>query len=382
MASVTKTDGGTHPVLGEDHVHIRPLGLLYGAEARQAMARGLAGPLAGGLAGEQAAGAMAFTCAEVIHRCAATGEISRRLRSWPALAEAAAADAALARRLDALATPRPPLVAGRLDLSRPRIMGIVNVTPDSFSDGGLHAETEAAVAHGRRLAAAGADILDVGGESTRPGGAPVSEQEEMDRILPVVERLAAEGFVVSVDTRRPAVMEAAVTAGAALLNDVQALRFSPDAPARAAALGVPVILMHALSVPVDPKERFETPDVRSEVSAWLEAAAARVAAASLPRRRLIVDPGIGFGKDCVQNLALTEGLAQFLELGLPVLFGASRKRYVGVVTGIEAPRERLAGSLAVALAALRQGAHIVRVHDVAETVQVTRMLEALVSGRC
>ncbi len=365
-----------------DQVHVRPLGLLYGREARQALVRGLAGPLAGGLAGDAAAGAMAFALAEVIHRCGETGEISRRLLPWPQLAEQAKRQPALAARLDGLAAPRLPPLPGRLDFSRPRIMGIVNVTPDSFSDGGLHTSAEAAMAHARALAAAGADILDIGGESTRPGGDPVSEQEEMDRVLPVIERLAAEGFMVSVDTRKPAVMEAAVKAGAAIINDVQALQHAPDAAHRAAALGVPVVLMHATSVPVDPAETVHYDDVATDVCAWLETTVEQAETAGIAPTHIVVDPGIGFGKDCDANLALSEGLALFLELGRPVLFGASRKRYIGAVTGVEAPRARLAGSLAVALAALRQGAHIIRVHDVAETVQATRMLEALSRGRC
>jgi dihydropteroate synthase len=367
---------------GNDIVHVRPLGLLFGRPARLAVAQGLAGILNGGLAGEKAAGAMAFSMAEVIHRCGRTGEISRRLYPWPRLAEKAETDEGLARRLEGLAAPRPALAGGRLDFSRPRVMGIVNVTPDSFSDGGLYASAEQAIAHGRALAAAGADILDIGGESTRPGGSSVEEEEELSRIIPVIERLAGEGHLVSVDTRKPAVMEAAVAAGAAMINDVQALRLGTDAAARAARLGVPVVLMHATRVPVDPEEQPVYEDVRSDVCEWLERRIDAVGAAGVDPENILVDPGIGFGKNCSENLMLTEGLSQFLELGRPVLFGASRKRYIGAVTGVREASARLAGSLAVAMTALRQGAHVIRVHDVEETLQACRMITALARESC
>jgi len=239
-----------------DSFHIRPAGLLHGEAAHHALRRGLALPLAGGVA--------AFTTAEILHRCAATGEISRRwitARDLPALSEDRPA---LAARLERITASRQPLAG--LDLSRPRVMGIVNVTPDSFSDGGRHADAPSAVAHALALAERGADILDVGGESTRPGASEVPVEEEIARVVPVVRELAQRGLTVSVDTRKAAVMEAAIAAGAAIINDVTALREDPRAAKVVAEAGIPVILMHAREVPVRPDVTHAYEDVVLDVA--------------------------------------------------------------------------------------------------------------------
>lgn len=277
----------------------------------------------------------------------------------------------------ALTAPRPPVCG--LTLDRPRIMAILNVTPDSFSDGGRHAGLDAAQAQARALIAAGADILDIGGESTRPGSDPVGAAEETDRILPVIEALRAAGVTtpISVDTRKAAVARAAFAAGADLLNDVSALGFDPDSAALAAASGRPVALMHAQG---DPKTMQDAPrydDVLLDVADFLDARIRAAEAAGIPRARLLVDPGIGFGKTPAHNLALIRGLALLHGTGCAILFGASRKRFVGALGGAPGPRDRLPGSLAVALEALRQGAQMLRVHDAAETRQALALWTAL-----
>ncbi len=353
-----------------DGLCIHPAAILHGTNAAHAMRNGLAAPLAGGPA--------AFALAEVIRRCARTGEIARRWMSLEQLRQAAEKDAALAARLEALTAARPALAG--MDLSAPCVMGIVNVTPDSFSDGGRHATAQEAIAHGRALAKSGADILDVGGESTRPGAVDVPVEEELARVIPVVRALAADGFTVSIDTRKAAVMEAAIAAGAAIINDVSALTFDEEAPSVAARAGLPVVLMHARGAPVDMQDDPEYEDVALDVFGALEALADRAVAAGVKRENIIIDPGIGFGKTVSHNLELMRQLALFHGLGFPVLLGASRKRFIGAVTGVEEAAARLAGSLAVAQAALAAGAQIVRVHDVMETVQMARMARAMQDG--
>ncbi len=276
-----------------------------------------------------------------------------------------------------LTAPRAP-VAG-LALDRPRIMGILNVTPDSFSDGGLHATLPAALAAARAMAAAGADILDIGGESTRPGADPVPLADEIARTVPVIAALRAEGFAlpISIDTRNAAVAAAALDAGADLFNDVSALRHDPQSLALAADRGVPVCLMHALG---DPRTMQDAPaydDVLLDVLDMLEARVAAAEAAGIPRSRILVDPGLGFGKTVAHNLALVRGLAAFHGLGCAVLFGASRKRFIGTIADVPLAGDRAPGSLAVALEALRQGAQVLRVHDVGETRQAVALWSAL-----
>lgn len=253
-----------------------------------------------------------------------------------------------------------------LDLSRPRVMGIVNVTPDSFSDGGRFADVARALDHARRLLADGADLVDVGGESTRPGAAPVGEQEELDRVLPLVEALARDGAIVSVDTMKPAVMRAAIAAGAAMINDVRALQ-APGALDAVAATQAAVCLMHMQGEPRTMQARPAYDDVVADVRAFLVARARACEAAGIARARIVVDPGFGFGKSVCHNFTLLRDLASLAEAGYPVLAGWSRKSSLGAVTG-RAVGERLAGSLAATLASVARGAAIVRVHDVRETV--------------
>lgn len=266
-------------------------------------------------------------------------------------------------------SPAPPSTAGP-SLEKPRIMGIVNVTPDSFSDGGRFISARAAADHALRLVEEGADILDIGGESTRPGASPVPEQEELHRVLPVIELLARETAIpLSLDTRKPRVMEAGRKAGAAIWNDISALTYAADSLETAARLGCTVVLMHARG---DPRTMQENPvygDVVAEVRAFLAARLAACAEAGIPASRLIVDPGIGFGKTLAHNLALLRNLAAFGDLGCPLLAGVSRKRFIGALSGEAEPGRRLAGSLAAGLWAVNAGARILRVHDVAATRQ-------------
>ncbi|HET6396763.1 MAG TPA: dihydropteroate synthase [Pseudoxanthomonas sp.] len=268
--------------------------------------------------------------------------------------------------------------AGRaLVLDRTRVMGIVNVTPDSFSDGGRHATTDAAVAHGLKLAEEGADILDVGGESTRPGADEVPLEEELRRVVPVVERLVREtSLPVSVDTCKPGVMRAAVEVGAGMINDVCALR-REGALEAAAALGVPVVLMHMLGEPRTMQDAPRYDDVVGEVHRFLAERVFAAELAGIPKKRLLVDPGFGFGKTTAHNLALLAQLERFTELGVPVLAGLSRKRSIGELTGRQDPSARAAGSVAAHLVAAQRGARIVRVHDVAATVDALRVWEAV-----
>ena len=268
--------------------------------------------------------------------------------------------------------------AGRvLKLDRTRVMGIVNVTPDSFSDGGDHASTDAAVAHALKLAEAGADLLDIGGESTRPGAQEVSLEEELRRVVPVIERLARQtGLPISVDTCKPEVMRAAVQAGAGMINDVCALR-REGALDTAAALGVPVVLMHMLGEPRSMQEDPRYDDVVAQVHRFLAERIFAAEMAGIPKKHLVADPGFGFGKTTAHNLELLAGLERLAELGVPVLAGLSRKRSIGELTGRQVPAERVAGSVAAHLLAAQRGARIVRVHDVAATVDALKVWEAV-----
>ena len=265
----------------------------------------------------------------------------------------------------------------RLTLDRPRVMGIVNVTPDSFSDGGEHFDAGAAIAHGLRLVEEGADLLDVGGESTRPGAAPVPVEEELRRVLPVIEGLAARVAVpISIDTRHAEVMRAAVAAGAGMINDVQALR-GEGALEAAAELGVPVVLMHMQGQPRDMQEAPHYDDVVGEVHRFLAERIFACEMAGIERRRIVVDPGFGFGKATAHNLQLLARLRRFTELGVPVLAGLSRKRSIGELTGRDEPRARMPGSLAAHLIAVQNGAMLVRTHDVAAAVDALKVWVAV-----
>jgi dihydropteroate synthase len=280
--------------------------------------------------------------------------------------------------LERLAAPRVPLQLGArtLRFDQPHVAAIVNVTPDSFSDGGVHSDAEAAGSAGVAASAAGAALVDVGGESTRPGAEPVWEGDEIARVVPVVERLARAGCAVSIDTRKAAVMEAALAAGAAIVNDVAALLYDDRALDVVLRAGCPVILMHA-GDPRDLHQRALRGQALLEVYDWLEARVATVEAAGVPRSRILVDPGIGFGKTLADNLALLNGLALFQGLGCALMLGASRKRMIGALSNEAPADQRLGGSVALALQGVMQGAQIVRVHDVAETVQALRVWRGL-----
>lgn len=270
---------------------------------------------------------------------------------------------------------RPPFAG--LAMDRVHVMGIVNVTPDSFSDGGLHLAAEDAIAAGLRMAEAGATILDVGGESTRPGAQPVPSEVEIARVVPVIRALAERGLTVSIDTRHPAVMAAAVAAGAAILNDITALEGDPDSLATAARLGVPVMLMHMQGEPQTMQADPVYDHAPLDVYDYLAGRIAACRAAGIPLTHLCVDPGIGFGKTVAHNTAILHDLGLYHGLGCPLLLGVSRKSFIAALSRGETARERLPGSLAAALAGVAQGAQIIRVHDVGETVQALRVWTAI-----
>ncbi len=261
----------------------------------------------------------------------------------------------------------------------PRVMGVVNVTPDSFSDGGRYLDHAAALAHARRLITEGADILDIGGESTRPHAEPVSQADEIARVVPLIEAIRRDSSIpISIDTMKPAVARAAVAAGAGLWNDVTALGFAPDSMATAAELGCEVVLMHMRGEPATMQDDPRYDDVVAEVRAFLSARAEAAMAAGVPRKRILLDPGIGFGKALEHNLQLLRNLDQIADLGFSVVLGVSRKRFVRSIDPSAAEAsDRLGGSLAAALWGADHGASILRVHDVRETVQALKVWKAL-----
>lgn len=265
-----------------------------------------------------------------------------------------------------------------LDLSRPKVMGIVNVTPDSFSDGGRYVSFSNAIAHAHQLIEDGADMLDIGGESTRPGAAEVNEQEELDRVLPVIEGLRGITVPISIDTWKPAVMRAAIKAGASMVNDVNALQ-ADGAIQAVAATGVAVCLMHKQGTPQSMQVQPDYDDVIREVADFLTQRIAVAEAAGVGRERIVIDPGFGFGKSLAHNLTLLRELESFSVLGVPVLAGVSRKSMLGAITGREV-NERLAASVAAAMLAVQRGAAIVRVHDVRETVDALKIMNAVNEG--
>jgi dihydropteroate synthase len=277
-----------------------------------------------------------------------------------------------------LTAPRPPLALGErvIRLDQPHAVGIVNVTLDSFSGDGE--EPEAAIALGHAMAAAGAALIDVGGESTRPGAKPVWEGDEAGRVVPVIQSLAMAGTAVSVDTRKAMVMEQALAAGAAMVNDVSALTWDPRAAEVVAKAQCPVVLMHHQGAPetMQDNPKYDRP-VLLEVYDWLEARIGAAVAAGIARERIIVDPGFGFGKTVQHNLAVMNGLAMLHGLGCPIMIGASRKRTIGALANEAPADQRLAGSLTLALKAAGQGAQLIRVHDVPETVQALRVWRGL-----
>lgn len=269
------------------------------------------------------------------------------------------------------------LGAKTLDLVQPRVMGVLNRTPDSFSDGGDFAGFDAAFAQVERMVKEGADIVDVGGESTRPGAAEVPLQEELDRVLPLIERVHARFDVpLSIDTSKPEVMHAATAAGAAMINDVYALR-RPGALETAAGCGVALCLMHMQGEPRTMQKDPRYGDVTAEVKAFLEDRAGAAIAAGVPRDRIVLDPGFGFGKNLGHNLTLLRRLAELAALGYPLLVGLSRKSMIGTLLGGKPMEERLQGSVAAAMIAVQNGASIVRVHDVAPTIEALKIATAL-----
>ena len=288
-------------------------------------------------------------------------------------------DDVMAADWERIIAPRAPLQMGArtIRLDQPQVMGIINATPDSFSDGSAYADARAAAEAGATMAGEGAAIIDVGGESTRPGAATVWEGDEIERVLPVVQQLAAGGAAVSIDTRKSGVMSAAIGAGARLVNDVSALTWDPQSAAVVAAAGVPVVLMHHQGDPATMQDAPRYDDVLVDVYRWLEERIAAAEAAGIDRSKILVDPGIGFGKTVAHNLELMNGLALFHGLGCPIVVGASRKRMIGALSNEAPADQRLAGSLALALKAVDQGAQIVRVHDVPETVQALKLWRGL-----
>lgn len=259
----------------------------------------------------------------------------------------------------------------QLDLSRPLVMGIVNVTPDSFSDGGRYVSFSSAIAHAHQLIEDGADMLDIGGESTRPGAAEVGEQEELDRVLPVIEGLRGISLPISIDTWKPAVMCAALKAGATMVNDVNALQ-AEGAIQTVAASDAAVCLMHKQGSPQSMQQRPSYDDVVLEVADFMRQRIAAVQAAGVGSERIVIDPGFGFGKSLAHNLSLLRELESFTKLGLPLLAGLSRKSMLGAITGQDV-QHRLTASVAAALIAVQNGARIVRVHDVRETVDALKV---------
>jgi dihydropteroate synthase len=269
-----------------------------------------------------------------------------------------------------------------LDLrSRTHVMGILNVTPDSFSDGGRYDAQDRALARAREMAAAGADIIDIGGESTRPGAAPVPEDEELRRIIPLIERLSAELPVpLSVDTYKSSVAEKALEAGAAIINDISGLRFSPDMARIAADHGAPLVIMHIKGTPRNMQQNPVYSDVVGEIMTYLEEGIELAIKAGVDREKIVIDPGIGFGKNLEHNLMLINRLDEFKSLGRPILLGTSRKKFIGTVLDIPVPDQRVDGTAATVALGIAKGAGIVRVHDVDRMVHVARMTDAIVKA--
>jgi dihydropteroate synthase len=342
--------------------YLRPVGILAGAAARAAVEQGAALPLAGG--------PLAFSLVEVIER---TGSgIHRHIAAAPGLRDD------LSLHLAARSS------VGPLSAEGPIVMGIINATPDSFSDGGIFLDPAKAVAHGKAMLDAGAGIIDIGGESTRPGAHAVSPAEEIARIRPIIAGLRASaddaGALISVDTRNAETMRAALDAGARMINDVSALTHDPGTLSLLATSDAQIVLMHMPGDPETMQSRAHYEDVSLQVFDYLEARIAACEAAGIGRQRLIADPGIGFGKTGKHNLQLLGQLSLFHGFGVNLLVGLSRKSFIGRVSSGEPPERRLPGSLAGIVAALGQGIRILRVHDVPETVQAVKFAEAVAAA--
>ncbi|MBO6562495.1 MAG: dihydropteroate synthase [Nisaea sp.] len=357
-------------------IRLRPENILWGESAARLVAAGTARPLAGGPA--------AFTTIEIVARSrdgvllAGPVPLAEAVR-W---AEQDGLAATLATELDALSAPRPSLCG--LPQDRPLVMGIVNVTPDSFSDGGDFADGAIAIDHAFELLMQGADILDIGGESTRPGADPVPVEEELRRVVPVIEgirrRAGAKRPVISVDTRRPDVMRAALDAGADIINDVTGLK-DPESRRIVAEAGVPAMLMHMRGEPQSMQGEAVYDFSPLQVLEELEERVLEAERDGIARARMIVDPGVGFAKNATHNLEVLARLGLLHGLGCPVLLGVSRKRFIGLLSREEPAKQRVPGSLAAALAGMEQGVQILRVHDVAETVQALKIWAAVAGER-
>ncbi|HUQ38436.1 MAG TPA: dihydropteroate synthase [Aestuariivirga sp.] len=337
--------------------YFRPLGLCYGSDAEQLIASRRAGRLGGSRV-------IGFTLVERIKRDGKS--ISREIIPYT-------------EALQAIEVPRVDFAG--LTMDGPKIMGIVNVTPDSFSDGGQHGTSDAGAAHGLALTAEGSHILDVGGESTRPGSNAVSVDEELSRVVPVIKRLSEAGLVVSIDTRKPLVMREAVKAGAAIINDVSALQHDPDSLRTVAELKVPVVLMHAQGDPRTMQLNPHYDDVALDVYDQLEQRVLACVQAGIPRSHIATDPGIGFGKTFRHNLELLNQLTLFHGLGVVVLVGLSRKGFIGALTGEKNAGNRVHGSVGGAVQASLNGVHILRVHDVKGTVEALAVAGAAMDPR-
>lgn len=357
-------------------VYLQPTAIYFDRSARRAVDaaetaewRGL--PLAGGR--------LLFSALDVLTRT--TGETRRKT---VVLGDAFSGDwgrdgLAASDMLQAMSEPRPRLAG--LSLERPRVMAIVNVTPDSFSDGGQHDERDAAIRHALLLADQGADILDIGGESTRPGSEAVAIDEELRRVIPVIEGLRSKtDKLISVDTRKAEVMRQAAAAGADIINDVSALTHDPAALQIAAATGLPVMLMHAQG---DPKTMNDDPqysDVVLDVFDFLESRIQDCVAAGIDKSKIIADPGIGFGKHLHHNVAVMAGLSLYHGLGVPILLGASRKKMIGQLSDVANAKDRVPGSLACVIVGAEAGVQLFRVHDVKETKQALEVWQASKAG--
>lgn len=359
------------PFLMQCAIYVRPVGI-FPAPAGSGDEHAWSGlPLAGQ--------PLRFAAIEIIEREGA--RIARRLasvgdafeRDWGRYTLQASG------LMEAITAPRARLAG--LSLEAPRIMGIVNVTPDSFSDGGRLSSVQAAVDHALRLADEGADIIDIGGKSTRPGAGYVPVADELARVIPVIEGLRPRTrALISIDTRKAEVMRRAAAAGADILNDVSALTHDPASLGVAVETGLPVILMHAQGDPKTMNDNPQYSDVVLDVFDFLEERIAACVAAGIPRAKLVADPGIGFGKHLHHNVAVMAGLALYHGLGVPILLGASRKKLIDHISDAPQPKDRVPGSLAAALAGVAQGVQIVRVHDVAATRQALAVWRASTTG--
>ncbi|MEP7348940.1 MAG: dihydropteroate synthase [Sphingorhabdus sp.] len=355
-------------------IYLRPTGFIESPQRHDGASARLAGSM------------LWFTQIEVIDKSAgATVRHLVDMRQWDSFKAGLPADKfdrveTLYRRMT---SARAALQLGdrTIRIDQPQVMGILNMTPDSFSGGGKNGtDVETAVGAAVAMASAGAAIIDIGGESTRPGAPLIWEGDEIKRVEPVIRQLAATGTAMSIDTRKAAVMEAAVAAGARMINDISALLYDDRSVEVARATGAPVVLMHAPSQSSNPHKDGAYGDVVTDVFDWLEERVDAVEAAGVPRDKILVDPGIGFGKSLSENIEIINNLSLYHAIGCPILFGASRKRMIGALSNEASVEARLGGSVFLAMKAVEQGAHVVRVHDVPETVQAIHVWRGLRDG--